>query len=67
MPSLIIDVRPGERLVLAGPDDQDANLAAVELVQKSGRLVRLRVTAPAQVRIEKRPVLPIQPVPSMAT
>lgn len=51
MPSLIIDVRPGERLALAGP--QQAVVATVELVQKSGRLVRLRVTAPPDVRIER--------------
>jgi hypothetical protein len=51
MPSLIIDVRPGERLTFA---DGDAELAAVELVHKSGQLVRLRVDAPRAVRIEKR-------------
>lgn len=67
MPSLIIDVRPGERLVLVDVNDQDSAPTAVELVQKSGRLVRLRVTAPSQVRIEKRPLFPTQPVPSMAT
>jgi hypothetical protein len=56
MPSLIIDVRPGERLALAGP--QQAVVATVELVQKSGRLVRLRVTAPPDVRIERERTQP---------
>lgn len=62
MPSLIIDVRPGERLTFA---DGNQALAAVELVHKSGQLVRLRVEAPRAVRIEKRPA-EIESVPSMA-
>lgn len=45
--SLIIDVRPGESLDLSG-------VAQVELVHKSGQLARLRVTAPREVKIEKK-------------
>ena len=44
--NLTIDIRPGERLVLAG-------LVSVELVQKSGRVARLRVVAPREVEIKK--------------
>lgn len=63
MPSLIIDVRPGERLTFAAGDQA---LAAVELVHKSGQLVRLRVEAPRSVRIEKRNG-EAEAVPSMAS
>jgi hypothetical protein len=54
MPSLMMDVRPGERLVLSLGVGVDT-VAMVELAQKqkSGQQVRLRVTAPSQVRIEK--------------
>lgn len=62
MPSLIIDVRPGERLTFA---EGNVELAGVELVHKSGQLVRLRVEAPRAVRIEKR--ASDSDVPSMAT
>lgn len=44
--SLIIDIRPGESLSVSG--------ITVELVQKSGRLARLRVTAPRDMKIEKK-------------
>ena len=44
--SLIVDVRPGERLNLSGP-------ASVELVHKSGQLVRLRIIAPLNTTFEK--------------
>jgi hypothetical protein len=44
--SLIIDVRHGERLNLSGP-------ASVELVHKSGNLVRLRIIAPIDVVFDK--------------
>ncbi len=58
--SLIIDVRPGERLDLSG-------IVTVELVQKSGQLARLRVTAPREVSIEKKPAKDDEKdVPSMA-
>lgn len=46
--SLIVDVRPGETLRISGS-------AAVELVHKSGQLVRLRVTAPLDVVVSKSP------------
>jgi hypothetical protein len=51
---MMMDVRPGERLVLSLGLGVEA-VALVELAQKqkSGQQVRLRVTAPAQVRIEK--------------
>lgn len=51
MPSLILDIKPGERLALTGAGQL---ATVVELVKKSGQLVRLRVTAPAEVRIEKQ-------------
>lgn len=58
--SLIIDVRPGERLDLSG-------IVQVELVQKSGQLARLRVTAPREVKIEKKGAeRDAKPVASMA-
>jgi len=44
--SLIVDVRPGERLNLSGA-------ASVELVHKSGQLVRLRIIAPLNVSFHK--------------
>lgn len=56
--SLIIDVRPGERLALS-------DAVTVELVQKSGQLARLRVTAPREVKIEKQPCKDAKGVPSM--
>lgn len=66
MPSLIIDVRPGEQLTIV--DSGDKRLAAtVQLVKKSGQLVRLRVTAPAEIRIEKQADQFFNHVPSMAT
>lgn len=45
--SLVIDVRPGEYLDIGG-------IVKIELVQKSGQLARLRVTAPREVKIEKK-------------
>lgn len=59
--SLIIDVRPGERLDVSGS-------VTVELLHKSGQLARLRVTAPRDVRIVKAGGdKQDQDVPSMAT
>jgi sRNA-binding carbon storage regulator CsrA len=46
--SLAIDLRPGEQLAI---DDQRI---VVELLEKSGRLARLRITAPRDVKIERR-------------
>lgn len=48
--SLTVDVRPGEGLTLSSG-------VAIELIQKSGQLARLRVTAPRDVKIEKGTVL----------
>lgn len=45
--NLVIDVRAGECLDLGG-------VVQVELVQKSGQLARLRVTAPREIRIDKK-------------
>jgi len=42
---ITVDLRPGERLVLGD--------LAVELQHKSGRLVRLRVTAPTCVPVRR--------------
>ena len=47
--SLIVDVRPGDRLSIAGQD------VSIELLKKSGQLARLRVTAPVDVKIDKYP------------
>lgn len=44
--SLTIDLKQGESLALSGH-------AIVELVQKSGRMARLKVTAPREVTIHK--------------
>lgn len=44
---LTIDVRPGEHLLL------DGRRIVVELLDKSGKLARLRVTAPRDVIIER--------------
>lgn len=49
--SLTLDVRPGESLVM------DGHRIRVELLHKSGRLARLKVTAPAGVKIQKSPAL----------
>lgn len=45
---LTVDVRPGETLEISSGQN-----VSIELVQKSGQLARLRVTAPKDVRIEK--------------
>lgn len=45
---LTVDVRPGESLIISSGQE-----VSIELVQKSGQLARLRVTAPKDVRIEK--------------
>lgn len=47
--SLMLDVRPGEYLLLGGN-------VRVELIQKSGRAARLKVTAPAQVDVKLKPL-----------
>lgn len=44
---MTIDVRPGEHLLL------DGRRIVVELLEKSGKLARLRVTAPRDVKIER--------------
>lgn len=65
MTTLILDVHPGERIVMSGP-------CTVEILHKSGQRARMRVTAPVDVRISREApmtmveVLP-RDVPSMAT
>lgn len=44
---LTIDVRPGEHLVL------DGGRIIVDLLEKSGKVAKLRVTAPRDVKIER--------------
>ncbi len=44
--NLIMDLRPGERLAFNG-------MVSVELIQKSGRVARLRVVAPREVSVKK--------------
>ncbi len=56
--TLTVDVRPGERLEIAA-----GRPISVEMVHKSGKLARLRIRAPVDVRIEKT-MAPF--VPSMA-
>lgn len=46
--SVIVDLRAGESLALHG------GVVTVELMHKSGRMARLRVTAPREVPIEKK-------------
>lgn len=45
--TLFLDLAPGDRLKVGGVN--------VELISKSGRMVRLRVQAPRDVRIERQP------------
>jgi hypothetical protein len=70
MPSLMMDVRPGEKVVISLGGGLSEAVAVVELVekQKSGQqLVRLRVTAPPVVQIEKSHIdVANQAVPSVA-
>lgn len=47
---MVIDLRPGEHVLL------DGRKIAVELLQKSGKLARLQVTAPSDVKIERAQV-----------
>ena len=49
---LTLDVRPGEHLLLEG------GRIVVELLDKSGKLARLRVTAPREVSIRREECAP---------
>lgn len=49
--SLVVELRPGERLTLSGP-------AVVDLEAKSGQIARVRVSAARDVKIEKQPQRP---------
>ena len=53
--SLIMDVRPGDRLAV-GPDVQ------IEIIEKSGKLARIRIAAPKEIEIKRLPGF----VPGMA-
>jgi len=46
--SLIVDVKPGEKISFPGADH-----VCVELIHKSGKAARLRVTAPRDVSIKR--------------
>jgi sRNA-binding carbon storage regulator CsrA len=48
--NMVIDLRPGEHVLL------DGRRIVVELLKKSGKLARLRVTAPSSVKIEREAV-----------
>jgi sRNA-binding carbon storage regulator CsrA len=50
--TLIVDVRPGERLSISSGSE-----VSIELVKKSGQLARLRVSAPRDVKIERQEVV----------
>jgi sRNA-binding carbon storage regulator CsrA len=50
--TLIVDVRPGERLSISAGSE-----VSIELVKKSGQLARLRVSAPRDVKIERQEVV----------
>lgn len=50
--SLFVDLGPGERLHVDGP-------AVIDCIHKSGRLVRLRVQAAPDVRVERKPAAEI--------
>lgn len=52
---LTVDVRPGEHLLLEG------GRIVVELLDKSGKLARLRVTAPRDVKIEREEAMAVVP------
>jgi sRNA-binding carbon storage regulator CsrA len=44
---LVLDIKLGDRVLIGG------NLVTIELLQKSGQLARLKVTAPAEVSVKK--------------
>lgn len=70
MPSLMMDVRLGERVVFSLGNGASETVAVVELAQKqkSGQQVRLRVTALPAVQIEKSQIKSAtEAVPSVAT
>lgn len=49
--NMVIDLRPGEHVLL------DGRRIVVELLKKSGKLARLRVTAPSDVKIEREDIV----------
>jgi hypothetical protein len=56
---MIVDLQPGDAVQVGD--------VTMELVHKSGRAARLRLIAPRQVPIERRPATDApQPVPGMA-
>lgn len=48
--SLIVDVRPGDRLIVGSPD-----ACTIEMVEKSGKIARLRINAPREVEVRRVP------------
>lgn len=68
MPSLMMDVRPGERVVFSLGNGVPQAVVELAEKQKSGQLVRLRVTALPAVQIEKSQIEgAAEVVPSVAT
>ena len=67
-PGMVIDLRVGERLALslAGADGRPAQHVTVEAEHKSGSTVRLRVVAPAEVRIRRERPPSVQPSARLA-
>jgi len=59
--SLIVDVKPGERISFPGADR-----VSVELLHKSGKAARLRVTAPRDVEITRTEIDATDDVAGMA-
>jgi len=56
---MIVDLQPGEGVRVGD--------VVVELVHKSGRAARLRLSAPRETRIDRRPLqAEAEPVPGMA-
>jgi len=57
--TLVIDLQPGQSLVMGDG-------VCVQLVHKSGRIARMRVTAPLDIKIEKKATDVADLVPRMA-
>lgn len=56
---LVLDVKLGDRVLIGG------SLVTIELLQKSGQLARLRVTAPTEISVKKDALASRGPVARM--
>ena len=66
-PGMVIDLRLGERLALSLGGDAGGQQVTVEAEHKTGSIVRLRVVAPAEVRIRReRPTPAVTPSTRLA-